>query len=136
MATQWQHEDELKTHASIGEARGQARWEAYAAVAALITWKDLAFTSLGGIALIGDALGVLFGSAMLKNKDRIINNIMQDLALVVAPPGQHIDCIHVWSEQNELTDYLSSMTDNSDLPHAVRDAPRTEWADSVAWRLL
>ena len=69
MATQWNNEDERRTQAWIADPGGQARWEAYAAVAAIRRWAKPELEARGGLTVVGDALGVLFGASVLRSKD-------------------------------------------------------------------
>ena len=136
-AHRWTHHDEVLAAGARDDPGSQARWEAYAAVSALFLWKKIALETRGGIALVGDALGVLFGTAVLRSKDKQINKLMQELALVLAPSGNSIEALHVWSEDNKLADDLSRLDDNeSNIPEIVASVSRTPWAETTFWQIV
>ena len=87
MATPWRKKDEHRAQAWIGDAAGQARWEAYASISAVKRWAKPALEARGGLTVVGDALGVLWGESVLRSKDAHINKLFMELALVLAPGG-------------------------------------------------
>ena len=85
--------------------------------------------------MIGDALGVLFGTATLASKDTHINRLMMDLALILAPRGQAIEAVHVWSEDNALADALTRMQVDAEPPAQLRGIKRSGWPDDLPWKI-
>ena len=136
ISTRWTEIDERRAGASIGDAGGQARWEAYMAVGAIKKWAGPALEARGGITVVGDALGVMFGASVLRSKDRRINMLLQELALVFAPRGFSLDAVHVWSEDNAMADYLSRMKAESEIPVSLKGVSRTSWFGPEPWLIV
>ena len=136
MATIWDDTDVQRAQATIGEAAGQARWEAYAAVCAFRRWKGPLLQARGGASVMGDALGVLLGMGALRSKDPHINKLFGELALVLAPVGSAIECLHVCAEDNALADELSRMTAGSHAPACLNRVPRTAWHSTEQWWIV
>ena len=80
----------------------------------------------GDLAFVGDALGVVYDALKLHSADRILNLIMGELALVLAPMGKHLRGAHVWSERNTTCDALSRMSSTSQLPAELQAVQRTK----------
>ena len=61
-----------------------------------------------------------------------------ELALVLAPTGRALEAIHVWSEDNELADRLSRLTDHTvaNIPPELCEVTRTVWPDALQWRII
>ena len=74
---------------------------------------------------MGDALGVVYDALKLRASDWILNVLMGELALVLAPTGQHLTGAHVWSERNETRDKLSRMSPTDQLPENLHTVSRT-----------
>ena len=108
-----------------GDPAGQARLEAYTLLVSMWCWRKLLAASNGGLAIIGDALGVVNDSLKLRSSDRILSMIMGELARVLAPMGKHLTGAHVWSERNTTCDGLGRMSSTSQLPHELRAVKRT-----------
>ena len=89
-------------------------------------------TSTGRPVAVGDALGMLHGAVKFRFKDPIINKIFMEMALLVAPRGATLEAIHVWSEENEITDTLSRMgtDDKLVLPILLTKVARTPMCDA------
>ena len=79
----------------------------------------------GRLAIIGDALGVLHDALKLKARMSVLNAIMCELALLLAPTGQSVQGAHVWSERNSVCDDLSRTTDSAAPPTSLTAVPRT-----------
>ena len=79
-------------------------------------------------------MGVLWGTSILRSKDPHINRLMMELALVFAPGGSSLECVHVWSEDNELADELSRMTAGSAVPPCLIGISRAAWSGAEPWR--
>ena len=74
----------------------------------------------------GDALGMLSGAAKFRSKDPVINEVFMELALLIAPRGDTLEAMHIWSEENLLADVLSRIADDScTLPAILAKVPRT-----------
>ena len=81
-------------------------------------------------------MGVLFGTAVLRSKDKHINKLMMELALLLAPTGRCIDALHIWSEDNDLADALSRMNTNDDAPNILKTVSRTNWVETKWWKIV
>ena len=136
MARSWTEADEYYADTVIGNPGSQARWEAYAAICAFKIWARPIFEARGDMTIVGDALGVLFGTTALHSKDTHINKLFMELALVLAPTGRTVDAIHVWSEDNALADRLSRLTADDELPREVKGVRRTAWPEHLKWQIV
>ena len=108
-----------------GEPSGQARLEAYTLLVSFWCWRKLLAEANGGLAIVGDALGVVYDALKLRSSDRILNAVMGELALVLAPMGKHLTGAHLWSERNSTCDALSRMSTASQLPPELETVKRT-----------
>ena len=106
-STVWSADDESLIGAKIGDCASQARWEAYALLRAVRVWKPILQVANSQLAFCGDALGVLHDAISFKARDPMLNKIMAELALQVAPLGFVITAIHTWSKSNATCDALS-----------------------------
>ena len=73
---------------------------------------------------MGDALGVLHDARRFRAHDPVLNEIMAELALTFAPPGQDIRTLHLWTQRNQTCDALSSLAKGADVPAALQEATR------------
>ena len=135
-ARRWTHHDGQMANRKRGVPGSQARWEAYAAVTALFLWQKIALDTRGGITLVGDALGVLFGTATLRSKDKHINRLMMELALLLAPTGHCLEALHIWSEDNDLADKLSRLDIHENAPNELDTVSRTPWSETMWWKIV
>ena len=92
-----------------GDPAGQARLEAHTLLTSVWCWRELLAESNGQLAIVGDGLGVVYDALKLRSSDRVLNMLMGELALVLAPLGKHLTGAHVWSERNTVCDQLSRM---------------------------
>ena len=92
-----------------GDPMGQARWEAYTLLIAMKTWESVLRETQGQLAIRGDALGVLQDVLRMRARDKILNDVTGELALIVAPFGGDVRAAHLWSEQNTACDQLSRL---------------------------
>ena len=99
-SVKWSPEDETLLEAHIGDCASQARWEAYALLKAVRVWRPILRVSDSQLAFCGDALGVLHDAVSFKARDPMLNRIMAELALQIAPLGLSVSAIHTWSECN------------------------------------
>ena len=135
-ARRWTAQDELAAGGWIGDPGSQARWEAYAAISTFMLWKKPLFAAKGPITVVGDALGVLFGTTALHSKDVQINRLFMELALILAPTGRSVEAIHVWSEDNALADELSRLPHEfAKPPRELEGIQRTAWPDNLPWQI-
>ena len=51
-------------------------------------WKEVLRGATGGLAVMGDALGVLHGAQKSEANDVVLNWIMAEAALILAPMGR------------------------------------------------
>ena len=65
-----------------------------------------------------------------------INKLFGELALVLAPVGSAIECLHVCAEDNALADELSRMTAGSRVPACLNRVPRTAWHSTDQWWIV
>ena len=121
----WGPDDETVIGAKIGEAAGQARWEAYALLICFIVWGPLLLTARGKVAVVGDAEGVLHAYMRFKADCPKVNEIMMELAVRIAPTGRDTCTFHLFSEKNSDADALSRLAAGASLPTRVEGVART-----------
>ena len=105
--TRWSATDEALLAAKIGEAASQAKWEAYSLLLAVLTWLPILEVAESQLAFCGDALGILGDALRFRAREPVLNKIMAELALAIAPYGFETASVHVWSRHNEICDDLS-----------------------------
>ena len=88
---------------------GQARLEAWTMLCSIVVWKDILRKADGGLAVMGDALGVLHGAQKFKSNDAVLNLIMAEAALILAPMGRDLRAVHLWTQRNITCDRLSRL---------------------------
>ena len=123
--TQWTDADVSLLQVVRGEPAGQARLEAFTLLVALATWRVTFTEAQGNLAVLGDALGVLHDVVKLKARDRILNAVAGEMALVLAPISLDIRAAHLWTQRNAVCDALSRLAagQEHDLP-ALKGAIR------------
>ena len=72
--------------------------------------------SQGALAIMGDALGVLHDARRFRAKDKVLNLIMAELALIIAPMGQELRTAHLWTQRNSTCDLLSRLAEGKGVP--------------------
>ena len=92
-----------------GDPAGQARLEAYTLLGALATWQSTLADMQGSLAVLGDALGILYDVTKLKSKEPVLNAIAAEMALLMAPIGLDIRTAHIWTQRNRVCDELSRL---------------------------
>ena len=100
-----------------GDLAGQARLEAFTLLNSVCVWRELT-KSRGKLAFMGDALGVLHDARTLKVHARLLNEMIAELALAVAPMGQDIRTVHLWTQRNTTCDALSRLAEGRELPES------------------
>ena len=118
--------------AKIGDCPSQAQGEAFALLRAVRLWRPILQVSESRLSFCGDALGVLQDARGFRARDPVLNRLMAELALHIAPLGFFLAAIHVWSEQNATCDALSRDHVSADalprLLHSTRSTERgCEW---------
>ena len=70
-------------------------------------------------------MGVLEDALRMRSKEKVLNCMMGEIALLLAPTGSDIRAAHVWSERNTTCDALSRL-EQGKLPKlpSLRDAQR------------
>ena len=111
--------------ATRGATGGQATLEAYALLISVATWAKVLVNAQGALHIRGDALGVLQGMLKFKAKDPVLNAMAGEMAYLIAPIGLDLRAAHIWSERNEVCDYLSRLPpgvppEKTELAGAVR----------------
>ena len=122
LAITWDEDHGTFLGASPGDERGQATFEAFMMLEAVLCWVDR--HTLGRVCLVGDAQGVLFGLTRLAASSPIINDVAKEIALHLAPFGQTLSWSHVWGEQNEVADALSRLDRGAALPLCLAQSIR------------
>ena len=131
----WTPEDAVIIGHPLGDPAGQARWEALALLIAFTTWLPVIATARGTVAVMGDALGVLQSYFSFRAIDSIINSIMLEVAVQVAPLGRDLPAFHIFSEANDIADMLSKMTKHIHVPACLQDV-RASTPRMGPWRFL
>ncbi len=132
----WTAVDERTLEATRGDPASQARWEAFSMLLAVHAWMPLLHVSEGKLVICGDALGVLQDAVKFRGRDPIINTVMAELALLLAPLGVELEGVHIWSERNAICDQLSRVFDvAAPGPRELRDVPVTR-DTPLEYRLL
>ena len=109
-----------------GDPAGQARLEAWTMLYSHYVWKDILREASGGLAVMGDALGVLHGAQKFKANDAVLNLIMAEAAIILAPMGRDIRAIHLWTQRNVTCDRLSRLQkDRASIPEELQGAKRS-----------
>ena len=122
MAVSWDSDHGDFLGAMPGDEKGQATFEAYMMLEAVLCWVTKA--TLGKVCLVGDAQGVLFGLTRLSASSPIINEVAKEMALHLAPMGQTLSGSHVWGEQDEVADALSRLDRGASLPPCLAQSVR------------
>ena len=94
---------------AAGCPAGQARLEALTLWMGIVRWEPVLRQAQGKLLIIGDALGVLHDAVRHRTRDPILNSIMSEIALVIAPSGGDIRAAHLWTERNSVCDELSRL---------------------------
>ena len=74
-------------------------------------------TSQGALAVRGDAMGVLVDVVKLRARDPVLNMLVHDMSLSIAPTGLDLRAAHVWSESISVCDLLSRLQLEGQLVH-------------------
>ena len=85
---------------------------------ALRTWQPILMESQVSLAILGDAMGVLFDVMKLKARDPVLNAVAAEMALVLAPLGMDVRVAHLWTQRNQVCDLLSRFNADASLPEA------------------
>ena len=78
---------------------------------------------------MGDALGVLHDARKFRPKDPILNKVMAEMAVLIAPLGLELRAIHLWTQRNKTCDALSRLKQNGELPGCLRGVHRCSRSD-------
>ncbi len=124
----WTPADADLLHVKLGDSAGQARWEAFTLLQCIASWIKPLTVAQGRLVVTGDAMGVLQDAVKFRARDPLLNLIMGELALLIAPLGHELEAAHVWSERNVTCDALSRMTVDTALPERLMGVPRTRRA--------
>ena len=106
---QWSDDELQMLQVTRGSPSGQARLEAYTLLVALTTWREVLATTQGTLAVLGDALGVLYDVMKLRARDSVLNSVAGEMALVLAPLGLDTRAAHLWTQRNCGCDALSRL---------------------------
>ena len=83
---------------------------------------------------MGDARGVLHGAQKFKANVGVLNLIMAEAALILAPMGRDIRAIHLWTQRNVTCDRLSRLqiptaagtaNEQTEIPKELHGVQRT-----------
>ena len=73
---------------------------------------------------MGDALGVLHDAQKFRAADPVLNKIMAEIALLLAPLGRDIQAIHLWTQRNTTCDMLSRFAEQASIPECLARVQR------------
>ena len=118
----WTDEELKLLQIKRGDPAGQARLEAFTLLHSVSTWRKILSTSSGSLAIMGDALGVLHDAQKFRARDSVLNAVMAELALIIAPMGHDLRAIHLWTQRNETCDALSRLTEGAAMPEVLSRA--------------
>jgi hypothetical protein len=119
----WTPEWEARVQAQIGNPGSQGVWEATAALIAVKLWVQPEVK--GPIRIAGDAEGVLADLVQLRGKAPAVNEVAKEVALHLAPQGRDLAGLHIWGENNALSDQLSRVAEK-------QWTPQLTWLQQVA----
>ena len=114
----WTLEWEARVQAEIGSPGSQGIWEATAALIAIKLW--VLPEVKGPIRIAGDAEGVLADLVQLRGKAPVVNEVAKEVALHLAPQGRDLAGLHIWGENNVLSDQRSRVAE-------------TQWTARLTW---
>ena len=120
---EWDKKHEHLINGEIGKPDHQASWEALMYVIAIKTWVDK--QTVGKITMIGDASGVIFDLIAMKAKSDVVNNLLKEAAMHLAPLGLDLFGVHIWAERNTAADQLSRASREGRLPDWLRRSTAT-----------
>ena len=78
------------------------------------------------MAIVGDALGVLHDVVKFRAREPILNEIIGEAALQLAPLGLDVRAAHVWTQRNKICDVLGRMREKASLPEQLQGATKSE----------
>ena len=114
LMVEWDASHEKLISGKIGTPDHQASWEALMYVLALRTWVSM--HTKGQVTIIGDASGVIFDLVAMRAKSVVVNNLLKEAAMHLAPLGLDLFGVHIWSERNTAADELSRASRERRLP--------------------
>ena len=84
-ASEWTDDELRRIQVKRGDPAGQARVEALTLLHAVWTWSKVIREFAGSLAMMGDALGVLHDATKFRASAPILNSVMAEMALILAP---------------------------------------------------
>ena len=135
LSVTWTTGDEGLAQARIGDCGSQARWEAFALLLAIRTWRSVLLASRGPVLAIGDALGMMQGAVRFRSRDPAINLIFMEIAFIIGREGRTLEALHLWSQQNQLADDLSRCAEGIPMPDILLGVPLST-PPQGEWRVL
>ena len=124
-AAAWTNQDLERVRVIRGDPAGQARLEAFTLLNSIYLWRKMLQTAHGKLAIMGDALGVLHDARKFKAQDKVLNEIMAEIALIIAPMGQDVRAAHHWTQRNTTCDLLSRLGEGMHIPTVLSQTPRS-----------
>ena len=102
---------------------------------AVSTWGELLAEARCTLELRGDALGVL--QAVLSRRARCpaVNSIIAEVQLLLGKSMFDLFAAHVWSEENEVADALSRLSEGALFPQECSAAKKCP-AKRRTWRFV
>ena len=87
-ADRWRADDIELMQFAPGDSAGQAKCEALTLLVSIATWRPILEATQGLLTFVGNALGVLHDALKLKAHEPVLNGIMGELALLLAPSAR------------------------------------------------
>ena len=123
-ASEWTDDELQRIQVKRGDPAGQARVEALTLLYSVFTWSKVIRESAGSLAIMGDALGVLHDATKFRANGPILNSVMAELALILAPMGHDLRAVHLWTQGNSTCDDLSRLAEKKAIPDSLHGTAR------------
>ena len=132
---EWTALHERLVMGKVGLPEHQASFEMLMMILALRTWTD--HHTRGTVTMVGDAAGALCDLVAMRAKTVVLNNLIKEAALHLAPLGLDVQGLHIWGVNNEMADQLSRWTASGARPSWLTSSTKKRIATTAQpqfWR--